>query len=249
MLDQFFIINKKLINIIIYKLVFDINKIKMSKFLYIYNNVSLTNKYKIGLTELDPIDELNQLNTIIVNNNILPTEYELVNYINVNDLNIKYNKLKNFLKNYKINRNFYEFDDNVLNVVNNYIDNIKAEHIPTYKKLRLEYINNKYLTKSQILKCKINKNNVERLKYNSILKNVYNIIDNKKDIINLSNIRIINGVNTDCNWNYIEKHNFSYQSRNANITLKEIISQCINNNIPVKMTIKLKNNKIIKFNL
>ena len=249
MLDQFFIINKKLINIIIYKLVFDINKIKMSKFLYIYNNVSLTNKYKIGLTELDPIDELNQLNTVIVNNNILPTEYELVNYINVNDLNTKYNKLKNFLKNYKINRNFYEFDDNVLNVVNNYIDNIKAEHIPTYKKLRLEYINNKYLTKSQILKCKINKNNVERLKYNSILKNVYNIIDNKKDIINLSNIRIINGVNTDCNWNYIEKHNFSYQSRNANITLKEIISQCINNNIPVKMTIKLKNNKIIKFNL
>ena len=221
----------------------------MSKFLYIYNNVSLTNKYKIGLTELDPIDELNQLNTIIVNNNILPTEYELVNYINVNDLNTKYNKLKNFLKNYKINRNFYEFDDNVLNVVNNYIDNIKAEHIPTYKKLRLEYINNKYLTKSQILKCKINNNNVERLKYNSILKNVYNIIDNKKDIINLSNIRIINGVNTDCNWNYIEKHNFSYQGRDSNITLKEIVSQCINNNISIKMTIKLKNNKIIKFNL
>ena len=221
----------------------------MSKFLYIYNNVSLTNKYKIGLTELDPIDELNQLNTIIVNNNILPTEYKLVNYINVNDLNTKYNKLKNFLKNYKINRNFYEFNDDVLNTVNNYIDNIKAEHIQTYKKLRLEYINKKYLTNSQILKCKINKNNVERLKYNSILKNVYNLIDDKKDIINLTNIRIINGLNTDCNWNYIEKHNFSYQGRDANITLKEIVSQCINNNIPIKMTIKLKNNKIIKFNL
>jgi hypothetical protein len=98
---------------------------------------------------------------------------------------------------------------------------------------------------SQITDCKINNEEYEIYKYKSILKEIYEIIDDGSKIIkntclNIKTIRYI-----DKGFYYLKDLGISVQGVDANKCIYEIINQCIENNINLKINIKLNDNKLI----
>jgi hypothetical protein len=98
---------------------------------------------------------------------------------------------------------------------------------------------------SQITYCKINNDNHEIYKYKSILNKIYEIIDDGSKIIKNTCLNIKTIGCTDKGFYYLKKLGISIQGVDANKCLYEIINQCIENNINLKINIKLNNNKLI----
>ena len=94
---------------------------------------------------------------------------------------------------------------------------------------------------SKILSCKIDDENIEKLKYNSIRVKIYEKIGNGNKIIKSS---IFNNIQTirkdDEGFTYIEDLGISIQGVDSNKCLLEIITQCINYKISIEIRITLE---------
>ena len=98
---------------------------------------------------------------------------------------------------------------------------------------------------SQITSCKINNDNHEIYKYKSILNKIYEIIDDGTKIIRNTCLNIKTIRCTDKGFYYLKNLGISVQGVDANKCIYEIINQCIENNINLKINIKLNDNKLI----
>jgi hypothetical protein len=104
-------------------------------------------------------------------------------------------------------------------------------------------------TDSKILYCLLNDNEVIKLKYKSILNNIYKIINCGTQIIKNSklNIKTIDKQGK-CGFYYLKDLGISIQGVDCNKCLLEIINQCIENKITLTMKIKLNDEINITIN-
>lgn len=107
-------------------------------------------------------------------------------------------------------------------------------------------IDNYNFKKSKIYTIKINQKKYEIKKYNKILKKIYEIIDEPIKIIKSSILNIKIGKKDDKGYNYIDRLGISYQSADSNKCIKEILKQCNENNIKIKIDINDANNNNFK---
>lgn len=105
-------------------------------------------------------------------------------------------------------------------------------------------------TNSKIIKCiVITKNNQQisnKQKYRSILQDIWKSMSSQKIIQNtLFNIKLTKENTKGYTWN--DELGFSFQSKDAKGTLKEIIHMCNLNNYSIEIKIELENKKIINY--
>jgi hypothetical protein len=85
--------------------------------------------------------------------------------------------------------------------------------------------------KSVILDCYIDNNNFTKLKYISILEEIYNIINDGTTIIKNTKLNIKTIRKEDNGFKYLDNIGISVQGVNSNKCLLEISNQCIKNKI------------------
>jgi hypothetical protein len=108
-----------------------------------------------------------------------------------------------------------------------------------------EFLKNNF-TGSKLLNVKINDSEIKINKYTTLLKYIYNFIDDIEIIKHNTRINIIDGEYNDKGFKYLEKLNISYQGIDANKCLEEIINMCKCVNIVISLKIKLNNEEIIQ---
>jgi len=106
-------------------------------------------------------------------------------------------------------------------------------------------IQNYNFCKSVILDCKIDDNNCTKLKYRSILDEIYNIINDGTTIIKNTKLNIKTIIKEDEGFRYLDNIGISVQGAESNKCLLEIINQCIENKINIYLKIKLVDENII----
>lgn len=102
---------------------------------------------------------------------------------------------------------------------------------------------------SKILLCNINNNinnEISNLKYNNILKQIYNLIGDGTTIIRNSSINIKTTVENTKGFEYMENIGISYQGIDSNKCIVEIITQCVKNNILINIKIRLSDGNELK---
>lgn len=102
--------------------------------------------------------------------------------------------------------------------------------------------------KSNILSCLLNNDEITKLKYKSVLVNIYKIINDGTTIIKKSKINIKTIKKLDEGYYYLEDLGISIQGCDSNKCLLEIINQCIENKISLIMKIKLNDETNININ-
>ena len=102
--------------------------------------------------------------------------------------------------------------------------------------------------KSIILKCTINNSNIQKLKYKSILNNVYYLINDGYKIIKITKLNIKTTKKIDNGFYFIDNLGISVQGVDSTKCLLEIFNQCYHNNISLYIKIKLHNNITIIIN-
>jgi hypothetical protein len=110
-------------------------------------------------------------------------------------------------------------------------------------------LNNYNFTNSEIVQCYIDNKNITKLKYKSILTEIYSIIDNGSKIIKKTLLNIETLKKEVDGFYYLENIGISVQGVDSNKCIKEIVNQCICNNISIKMKINLTNGDIIKIDI
>jgi hypothetical protein len=113
----------------------------------------------------------------------------------------------------------------------------------------IQDIQNYNFCKSIILYCKINNNNFTKLKYTSILGEIYNIINDGTTIIKNTKLNIKTIRKEDNGFKYLDNIGISVQGADSNKCLLEISNQCIKNKIKLSMNIKLVDENIINIKL
>ena len=93
--------------------------------------------------------------------------------------------------------------------------------------------------KSNILSCLLDNDEIIKLKYKSVLENIYKIINDGTKIIKNSKLNIKTIKKLDEGFYYLEDLGISIQGVDSNKCLLEIINQCIENKISLIMKIKL----------
>lgn len=103
--------------------------------------------------------------------------------------------------------------------------------------------------KSTINRCTVNNNEIDRLKYKSILVSIYNIVDCGATIIRhtILNIRTIK--KEDNGFYYLDNLGISIQGCDSNKCLLEIMNQCIGNNINLMIMIELIDGTVVDINI
>ncbi len=120
---------------------------------------------------------------------------------------------------------------------------------PIKIEVNLEELKEIDVSKSNILKCKINNIKIEKLKYRPILIHIYKyMLDNmkindmmKKISFNMKREKMYG----DNGYTWDDDIGMSMQSKDANLTLREIIDMIQLNGLKFKIMIKLENEKII----
>ena len=102
------------------------------------------------------------------------------------------------------------------------------------------------LKHSCIINCKINNVIFNRLTYKSIYNKLYCIIGNSETIMYNTTLNIKPGNIKGKGFAYNERYKFSVQGASANRAIKEIMKQAHNNNISLDMTVRLKNNTLVR---
>jgi hypothetical protein len=102
--------------------------------------------------------------------------------------------------------------------------------------------------KSNILSCLLNDDEITKLKYKSVLENIYKIINDGTKIIKNSKLNIKTIKKLDEGFYYLEDLGISIQGVDSNKCLLEIINQCIENEISLIMKIKLNDETNININ-
>lgn len=109
------------------------------------------------------------------------------------------------------------------------------------------------LTKSKIIECYITDDNdvmiTKAKQYRRILINIWTTIPTQKILQNTTfNFKLTNE-NGEKGYNWNDKIKMSFQSKDSNGTMKEIIKMCKINNYKLDILIKLENNKLIHFKI
>lgn len=102
--------------------------------------------------------------------------------------------------------------------------------------------------KSNILSCLLDNDEIIKLKYKSVLENIYKIINDGTKIIKNSKLNIKTIKKLDEGFYYLEDLGISIQGVDSNKCLLEIINQCIENEISLIMKIKLNDETNININ-
>ena len=120
-----------------------------------------------------------------------------------------------------------------------------------------DWIKTHNLTNSEIVECSIkNENNIPidilKLNYNTIFKNI--LAQGKQTAINIEkntkmNICFEKRDTKGFKYNWIPELGISFQSKDANGTMKEIINMCKINSLKLDILIELQNNKKISFKI
>lgn len=97
------------------------------------------------------------------------------------------------------------------------------------------------VTKFKPIECKIDGIQFDDLHYASILKKIFEKINDFDSIKENTSMKMFNGKKTTCGYHYWEKLDMSWQYLDANGTMKEIEIQCVKNNIDLNLTIKKLN--------
>jgi hypothetical protein len=113
------------------------------------------------------------------------------------------------------------------------------------RNINIQDIKNYNFCKSIILDCKINDNNFTKLKYTSILGEIYNIINDGTTIIKNTKLNIKTIIKEDEGFRYLDNIGISVQCVESNKCLLEISNQCIKNKIKLSIKIKLVDENII----
>jgi hypothetical protein len=100
-------------------------------------------------------------------------------------------------------------------------------------------------TKSNIIECTINNIPFYKLKYKSILEQIYNNINDGTIIIKNTKLNIKTIKKEDEGFYYLDNIGINIQGVDSNKCIYEICNQCINNNITISLKIKLNNGTII----
>jgi len=100
-------------------------------------------------------------------------------------------------------------------------------------------IKNYDFKKSTILSCLINNNDANKLKYKSILEQIYELINDGTKIIKNTKINIKTIKKEDEGFYHMDNIGISIQSTESNKTISEIVNQCTHNGIKMVMKIKL----------
>jgi hypothetical protein len=101
------------------------------------------------------------------------------------------------------------------------------------------------LKNSEIIKCLVGNIQVTKLKYKSVLEQIYNIIDDGTKIIKNTTLNIKTKKKEDEGYYYLEDIGISIQGVESNKCILEILNQCVKNKINIVMEIKLFNNNIL----
>ncbi len=104
-------------------------------------------------------------------------------------------------------------------------------------------IKNYWFANSVIDECYVNDVALKKLKYQSILINVYKIINNAQTIIKNTCISVVQKEKHDDGFNYVKDIGISFAGVPATKCLQEIITQCVINKIKLKMVIRLDMNR------
>ena len=93
--------------------------------------------------------------------------------------------------------------------------------------------------KSIILKCLINNEDFNKLKYKLILEQIYKLIKDGVKIIKNTKLNIKTIKKEDEGFYYLDNIGISIQGVDSNKCLLEIINQCLENQIKLSMKIKI----------
>ena len=107
-----------------------------------------------------------------------------------------------------------------------------------------EFLKNNF-SKSQLLNVKINDNELKIDKYQTLLKYIYNYIDDSEIIKYNTKINIVDGECNDKGFQYLKGLNISFQGIDSNKCLDEIINMCKCYGVIISLKIKLNNDTII----
>ena len=102
--------------------------------------------------------------------------------------------------------------------------------------------------KSTISECVIDNKEYNKLKYKSILEQIYKLINDGTKIIKNTKLNIKTIKKEDEGFYYLDNISISVQGVDSNKCLLEIINQCIENEIELSMKIKLINDTTININ-
>lgn len=140
-------------------------------------------------------------------------------------------------------------DENLYTIINQENDDILLKKISTINITDIKDIKNHDFKKSEILSCFVNNKEINRLKYKCVLEEVYHIINDGSSIIKKTKLNIKTIRKENEGYYYLELLGISVQGADSNKCISEICNQCIENEIPFKMNIKLYNNILININL
>lgn len=132
----------------------------------------------------------------------------------------------------------------------NYIVESNGDIILSKKQIYIDDINEckKHdFKKSIILECIINNVKSNKLKYKSILVQIYTLINDGVTIIKNSKMNIKTVKYEQEGFYYINNIGISVQGVDSNKCILEILNQCTINDISIKLKIKLLNN--VMFNI
>ena len=113
----------------------------------------------------------------------------------------------------------------------------------------IKHIQKYNFTKSVITDCLIDNNNFTKLKYCSILGEIYNIINDGTKIIINTKLNIKTIIKNDEGFKYLDNIGISVQGADSNKCLLEIINQCIENKINIYLKIKLIDNILVNISI
>lgn len=139
---------------------------------------------------------------------------------------------------------------NIIDITNFIVEtldngNILLKKIPCITITKLRNIKNYNWTKSTILECYIQNKLFAKFKYNSILEKIYEIIGCGTTTIKNTKLNIKTIKKETEGFFYINSLGISLQRVDSNKNIYKIVSQSIENNISIKIKIKLKNKTII----
>jgi len=147
-----------------------------------------------------------------------------------------------YINNNKITKLIEEIYNN--KILNNLIENNCIYLNETIKINNINELKNIF-TKSIIIKCYINNIQFQKLKYNSIILYLYELIKDINKIKSESLLNISLEKKYTDGYTYYKNLDISVQGVNANKSIKEIYKQATSNNIKINITIRLENNNII----
>jgi hypothetical protein len=138
-------------------------------------------------------------------------------------------------------------DYNKYNIINEKNGNITLEKKIAINIIDIKELKNYDFKKSIILNCLINDELFNKFKYNQILKQIYNIINDGVKIIKKTKLNIKTIKKLDEGYYYLDNIGISIQGADSNKYILEIFNQYIENNIKLSLEIMLINN--IKINI